>query len=110
MLTDVPNFAAFSLWTKLVGDSRADYVKAYMAISRVQQALKATNIKTRYFTYNLYHWGYKNQTILNEVALHELDPALQEKMFNDPDYGFSSIGTLGNWVAAYNAGNESAIY
>lgn len=35
MLTDVPNFAAFSLWTKLVGESRADYVKAYMAISRV---------------------------------------------------------------------------
>lgn len=34
-LTDVPNFAAFSLWTKLVGESRADYVKAYMAISRV---------------------------------------------------------------------------
>ena len=35
MLNDVPNFAAFSLWTKLVGESRADYVKAYMAISRV---------------------------------------------------------------------------
>ena len=60
VLEDVPNFAALSLWTKLVGDSRADYVKAYMAISRVQQALKATNIVTRYFTYNLYHWGYKN--------------------------------------------------
>ena len=67
-------------------------------------------MKTRYFTYNLYHWGYKNQTILNEVALADLDPALQEKMFNDPDYGFAGIGTLGNWVAAYNAGNESAIY
>jgi hypothetical protein len=35
MLKDVPNFAVFSLWTKLVGESRADYVKAYMAISRV---------------------------------------------------------------------------
>jgi hypothetical protein len=65
---------------------------------------------TRYFTYNLYHWGYKNQTVVNEVALHGLEPALQEKLFNDPDYGFASIGTLGSWVAAYNAGKDSAIY
>jgi len=34
----------------------------------------------------------------------------RKKMFNDPDYGFAGFGTLGNWVAAYNAGNQSAIY
>lgn len=109
-MKDVPNFAVFSLWTRLVGDSRADFMKAFHAISRVQSALKSTNIVTRYFTYNLYHWGYKNQTILNVVALHGLDPALQDKIFNDPNYGFSNIGTLGKWVDAYHNGKESSIY
>ena len=98
MVKDAPNFAVFSLWTKLVGDSRADYIKAFHAISRVQSALKATNIKTRYLTYNLYHWGYNDQATVNQIALHGLDPALQDKIFNDPNYGFSSIGTLGKWV------------
>lgn len=60
ILKDVPNFSAFTLWTKVVGDSRADYIKAFMAISRVQSALMTTNILTRYFTYNLFHWGYNN--------------------------------------------------
>ena len=110
LLKDVPNFAVFSLWTKLVGDSRADYVKAFHAISRVQSALKSTNIKTRYFTYNIYHWGYQDQTTVNQVALHGLDPALQEKMFSDPNYGFNNIGLLGKWVQAYLQGSQSAIY
>ena len=44
-LKDVPNFSAFALWTRLVGDSRPDYVKAFMALSNVRNLLLATDIK-----------------------------------------------------------------
>lgn len=107
---EVPNFSAMSLWTKLVGDSRADYVKAFMAISHVKNMLRATDISTRYLTYNLFHWGYQNQTKATAVALADLDPKMQQAVFNDTLYGFNQIGTFKNWVLAYRKKNESAIY
>ena len=110
VLKDIPNFSAMTLWTKLVGDSRADYIKAFMAISRVHSAMKTTNIITRYFTYNLFFWGYNDQSVVNSVALFGLDPSLQDAIFNDKSYGFNNIGTLGKWVQAFKEGKNSLIY
>lgn len=81
-----------------------------MAISNVRNLLSSTNIAQRYFTYNLFYWGYNDQTKANEVALFGLDPKLQDKIFNDPQYGFKQINSLGKWVQAYKEGSGSAIY
>ena len=62
---EVPNFGALSLWTKLVGDNRADYIKAFYALSQVKTLMTDTDIIQRYFIYNMYHWGYNSQEKVN---------------------------------------------
>jgi hypothetical protein len=58
------DFGLMTAWSKSIGNGRADYIKAFMALTQVQNLLDRVDIYSRLFAYNLYHFGYKNTTNL----------------------------------------------
>jgi len=107
---NVPNFAALSVWSQLVGDGRADFVSAFHALAEVQDLLNQTDIYDKYLWYNLFHFGYKDADTLGRIAFAGISADTQTKLVSDATYGFGKILPFQNWFKAYRGGSSSPVY
>lgn len=98
-----PNWAALSAWKQSMGHGRADFVKAFQALTQLVERLGEIDIYGRFLAYNMYHYGYKEMANVQEYA--RLDAEVADAVFNDETYGMSTISGLYEWVRAFAPGD-----
>lgn len=103
------DFGLLTAWGKSIGYGRADYVKAFMAITQLQVLLDRVDIYSRLFAYNIYHFGYKSKENLAQYTNIQ-DQDILEKIHTDPVYGFNGTSGTFKWVQAFNGLSTSKKY
>ena len=100
-----PNWAVLSAWKQSLGHGRANFVKTFQALTQLVELLHEVDIYGRFFAFNAFHFGYKEQANVQEYA--RLDAEVATAVYNDTTYGMSTISGLYQWYRAFAPGDMS---
>jgi hypothetical protein len=74
-------------------------VSAFKGMTLLKKLLKSADIYGRFLAYNLYHYGYKDQTKLKGFVGLNADTV--KVLYEDSNYGIKTVTGLYRWVRAF---------
>jgi len=98
------NMGAYDVWYQMI--NKPKYYQAWQALVQAYELMLNSDYLNRLEAYNAKYYFFDNFADVQTYVLPTLTADDQDTIYNDPDFGMSSITGLSKWTAAAAEGTK----
>lgn len=96
------NMGAYDVWYQM--SNKPESYQAWQAITQAYELMANSNFVNRQYAYNGLNYFFNDYASVQTYVLNGLTELQQSTVYNDPNYGMSTITGLSKWMGASRPG------
>jgi len=96
------NMGAYDVWQQMQG--KPEYYQAWQAMTQAYELMATSDFVNRQYAYNGLNYFFNDYASVQTYVLPDLTELQQSTVYNDPNYGMSTITGLSKWMGASRPG------